>query len=144
MIIVMESAKSLKGFLAKMPLNQCARTMVMRMVLAFILHRGRMSCSQTAGSIASQSLHRGQVTAFLKRPRWQQQDFNAPLRAALLEREAGRGKFFFLIDATLATQAGLKTQNTYSTGQRPKLRSRLKDWTNLSRKKVRLRASTGK
>ena len=30
------------------------------------------------------------------------------------------------------------------TGQRPKVRSRLKDWTNLSLKTIRLRASTGK
>ena len=31
-----------------------------------------------------------------------------------------------------------------TTGQRPKLRSRLKDWTSLSLKTIRLRASTGK
>jgi hypothetical protein len=31
-----------------------------------------------------------------------------------------------------------------ATGQRPKLRSRLKDWTSLSLKTIRLRASTGK
>ncbi len=30
------------------------------------------------------------------------------------------------------------------TGQRPKVRSRLKDWTSLSLKTIRLRASTGK
>ncbi len=30
------------------------------------------------------------------------------------------------------------------TGQRPKLRSRLQDWTSLSLKTIRLRASTGK
>jgi hypothetical protein len=49
-----------------------------------------MSCSQAAGSIASESIHRGQLTRFLARPRWQQIDFNAPLREALLQTEAAR------------------------------------------------------
>ena len=118
MIIVTESAAALKGFIAKTSLHELARVMVLRMVLSFLMHRGRMTCSQAAGSIASEAIHRGQVTRFLARPRWQRDDFNAPLRAALLQLEAGRGKFLFIIDATLATQAGLQTQNTYSTGNR--------------------------
>jgi hypothetical protein len=36
----------------------------------------------------------------------------------LLAKEAKRGRFLFLIDATLVSQAGTKTQNTYSTGNR--------------------------
>ena len=118
MIIVEQTARSLNRFLLAMPLNEYARGMVMRMVLAFILSRGRMSCSQAAGSIASRALHRGQVSRFLKGSRWQQHDFNAPLRSSLLKLEACKGTFFFIIDATLATQSGLKTQNTYSTGNR--------------------------
>lgn len=118
MIIITESAPALKRFLAKTGLGDFSRVMVMRMVFAFILHRGRMSCSQAAGSIASEPIHRGQLTRFLARPRWQQRDFNDPLREALLQRETGKGTFLFVIDATLTTQAGLKTQNTYSTGNR--------------------------
>ncbi len=120
MIIVTESAPALKGFLAKTGLGALARTMVLRMVLAFLVHRGRMTCSQAAGSIASDAVHRGELTRFLARPRWQRNDFNAPLREALLRREAGQGTFLFILDATLTTQAGRKTQNTYSTGHRPR------------------------
>ena len=118
MIIVTESAAALKGWLAKTSLSALGRLMVMRMVLAFILHRGRMSCSQAAGSVASESIHRGELTRFLARPRWQKLDFNSPLRAALLQKENCRGKFLFLIDATLVSQSGKKTQNTHSTGNR--------------------------
>jgi hypothetical protein len=118
MIIVMESARSLKSFLSHTTLSDLARSMVLRMVLTFIEHRGRMSCSQAAGAVASESIHRGQLTRFLARPRWQKTDFNAPLRAALLEWESGRGTFLFIIDASLVGQAGKKTQNTYSTGWR--------------------------
>ena len=123
MIIVTESAASLKTFIARTSLGRLAQALVLRICLTFILHRGRMSCSQAAGCIASETFHRGQLTRFLARPRWQRDDFNAPLRAALLQMETGRGKFFFIIDATLCSQSGRKTQNTHSTGnskRRPK------------------------
>jgi hypothetical protein len=118
MIIVRESAAALKAFIGKTSLSEVARGMVVRMVLAFLLHRGRMSCSQAAGMIASEAIHRGQLTRFLARPRWQRDDFNAPLRNALLQMESGKGKFFFIVDATLSSQSGRKTQNTHSTGNR--------------------------
>jgi len=118
MIIVTESAAALKAFIGKTSLNELARVIVLRMTLAFIMHRGRMSCSQAAGSIASEAIHRGQLTRFLRRPRWQRDDFNAPLRSALLQMETGKGRFFFIIDATLSSQSGRKTQNTHSTGNR--------------------------
>ncbi len=118
MIIVSDSARSLKGFLGRTSLNAFATKMVLRMVLAFICHRGRMSCSRAAGSIASEPIHRGQLTRFLARPRWQKHDFNAPLRNALIQQDRGKGEFIFIIDATLTSQSGRKTQNTHSTGNR--------------------------
>jgi len=108
--------------------------MVTRLVLAFILHRGRMSCSSAAGMIASEPMHRGQVTRFLARPRWQKDDFNAFGRTALLQMETGKGKFLFLVDGTMFSQAGKKTQNTYSTGNR---RRRPQKGRRYNKKKVR-------
>jgi hypothetical protein len=119
MIIVPESASALKGFLSKsFDATSVAHAMVLRVVVAFLMRRGRMTCSQAAGSVASEAIHRGQLTRFLARPRWQKHDFNGPLRAALLNSESRRGKFIFLIDATLVSQAGKKTENTFSTGNR--------------------------
>jgi hypothetical protein len=118
MIIVTESVPSLKSFVGKTGLGEFARLMVMRMVIAFILHHGRMSCSQAAGSVRSQAIHRGQLTRFLARRRWQKRNFNAPLREDLLRLETLKGSYLFIIDATLVSQAGQKTQNTYSTGNR--------------------------
>lgn len=118
MIMVSETAGVLKGFIAHSGLNVVARLMVFRVVLAFIMHRGRMSCSAAAGSIAAESIHRGELTRFMARPRWQRHDFNRPLMKQLLARESKRGKFVFLIDATLVSQAGKKTKNSYSTGNR--------------------------
>jgi hypothetical protein len=118
MVIVPESARRLKAFIGQTQLGELARTMMLRMVLTFIMHRGRMSCSAAAGSIASEPIHRGELTRFLARPRWQKYDFNEPLVRMLLAKEKKRGKFIFIIDATMVTQAGKKTQNTYSTGNR--------------------------
>ena len=43
MVIVSESVRSLKGFIAKTGLRGLAQVMVLRLVLAFIGHRGRMT-----------------------------------------------------------------------------------------------------
>ena len=118
MIIVTESASALKTFIAKTSLHDLAQAFVLRMALTFIMRHGRMSCSQAVGCIASETFHRGQLTRFLARPRWQRNDFNAPLRLALLQMEANKGRFFFIIDVTLTSQSGRKTQNTHSTGNR--------------------------
>ena len=52
------------------------------------------------------------------RPRWRKLNINSILRQRLLEREAADGLFVYIIDATLTSQAGKKTENTYSTGNR--------------------------
>jgi hypothetical protein len=109
--------------------------MLLRMVLAFVGHRGRMSCSQAAGSVASNSIHRGELTRFLARPRWQKHDFNGPLRAQLLAKEAKRGEFIFLIDASLVSQAGKKTQNAFSTNNHQRI-GRKKKNARYNKKKI--------
>lgn len=124
MIIVAESAAAFKSYLGNTGLNELARLMVLRMGLAFMTRHGRMSCSQAAYSVAAESIHRGELTRFLARPRWQEDSFNNPLRKLLLAKEARRGRFLFLIDATLVSQAGKKTQNTYSTGNRGRHRAK--------------------
>src|SRR6185312_16453454 len=86
--------------------------------VAFVLHAGRMSCLRAAGAVRCEARHRAQISRFLARPRWRQLDLNATLRQALLDRESGDGLFVFIIDATLVSRAGEKTENTYSTGNR--------------------------
>lgn len=125
MVMVKDSAKLLKGFVSKNSSSEFFTGMAMRMVLAFICHRGRMSCSAASGVIASEPIHRSQMTRFLARSRWKKMDINSPARKRLLMLEQRKGAFVFIIDGTLVGQAGKKTQNTYSTGNR-KRRSRQK------------------
>jgi hypothetical protein len=118
MIMVIDLLPGLKCWIATVGLKDSARALVIRMVVAFVLHAGRMSCLRAAGSVRCEVRHRAQISRFLARPRWRKLDINAILRQSLLEREAADGLFVFIIDATLTSQAGKKTANTYSTGNR--------------------------
>ena len=135
MVIVTESAAALKGFIAQTGLAETAKLMVLRLVLGFIGHRGRMSCSQAAVSVTSDTVHRGELTRFLKRPRRRKEEYISALRALLLRKENKRGKFIFLIDATLVSQAGKKTQNTFSTNNRQRI-GRKKKGARYGKKKI--------
>lgn len=118
--MVAEVLPGLKRWLAAAHLRSSVQAMVIRMVAAFILHAGRMSCLQAAGSIRSDARHRAQVGRMLSRPSFGrcQLNLNNILRRELLEQEAAKGRFIFIVDATLCSQQGKRTENTYSAGNR--------------------------
>jgi hypothetical protein len=118
MVMVSDLIPGLKRCLRVVGLRPVAEQMVLRVVIGFLLHCGRMSCLQAAGSVRSETRHRAQVSRLLQRPSFCRLDINGILRKQLLDRESRRGKFVFLIDATLCGQSGKKTENTYSTGNR--------------------------
>jgi hypothetical protein len=118
MVMVADLLPGLKRFLRPLALGETTQLLVMRMVVAFILHVGRMSCLQAGGAVRCDSRHRAQISRFLTRPRWRKLDVNSILRGELLQAEVGRGLFVYITDATLNGQSGRKTQNTYSTGNR--------------------------
>ena len=120
MVMVADSLPGLKRWTAGLGLKDSAKLLVIRVVVTFLLHAGRMSCLRAAGAVRCETRHRAQISRFLARPRWRKLDINSILRQRLLEREAADGLFVYIIDATLTSQAGKKTENTYSTGNRKK------------------------
>jgi len=118
MAMVAESLPGLKRLLAPLNLKDSTKLLVTRVVIAFLLRTGRMSCLQAAGSVLCEARHRAQISRFLARPRWRKDDINAVCRKYLLDREPSDGEFIYLIDATLISQSGKKTENTFSTGNR--------------------------
>ena len=118
MVMVADLLPGLKRFLSGTGLKDAGLRMVMRIVITFLLHSGRMSCLQAAGAVRSDARHRAQVGRMLKRPSFSRLNLTNIARAELLAREAVQGRFVFIIDATLVGQAGQKTENTYSTGNR--------------------------
>jgi len=118
MVMVADSVPGLKRWISTLGLKDSAKLLVIRMVVTFLLHAGRMSCLRAAGAVRCETRHRAQISRFLARPRWRKLDINSILQRNLLEQEASDGLFLFLVDATLTSQAGKKTENTYSTGNR--------------------------
>jgi Transposase DDE domain len=118
MVMVADAIPSLKRWIGTLGLKDSVKLLVIRVVVAFLLHSGRMCCLQAAGVVRTEVRHRAQISRFLGRPRWRKLDINSVLRQGLLELESGKGLFVFIIDATLASQSGKKTENTYSTGNR--------------------------
>ena len=118
MVIVPDSMPGLKRWLAPLGLKEHTKLLVLRVIIAFLLHAGRMSCLRAGGAVRCEPRHRAQISRFLARPRWRKLDINSILRQHLLEREVADGLFIYLLDATLTSRAGQTTENTYSTGNR--------------------------
>jgi hypothetical protein len=118
MLIVTDAVPGLKQWFGKLQLSRSSQLLAMRMVIAFLLHAGRMSCLSAAGAICSAARHRAQMTRFLGRKRWRKLGIVRILQRLLLAGEDIRGRFIFIVDATMVSQSGKKTKNTYSTGNR--------------------------
>jgi hypothetical protein len=116
-MIFQDALPHLKSFLKPAALRRRALSLVIRCIVAFLMHRGRMSASQAAGSVRTEARHRAQISRFFGRGYWKRTDLLGPLRATLLELEAQRGgTFIFDIDQTFCTQQSRRCQNTFSCG----------------------------
>jgi hypothetical protein len=78
MIMVAEALPNFKSFLREIPLSDTARLLAIRVIAAFVLHAGRMSCLQAAGAVRCEARHRAQISRFLARPRCSS-DFLGPV-----------------------------------------------------------------
>jgi hypothetical protein len=118
MVMVPELLPGLKRWMAALELKDRTKLLVARVVIAFLLHAGRMSCLQAAGIVRCEVRHRAQIGRFLARPRWRKVNINAVCRKYLLDRQPPDGEFVYIVDATLISQSGKRTENTFSTGNR--------------------------
>src|SRR5439155_16315289 len=75
--------------------------------------------ARAAGAVRSEPRHRAQIARFLGRKmlrRWSPESF---LRSQVLALESQKsGTFLFVVDQTLTSQQGQKTENTFSSGNR--------------------------
>ena len=117
-MIVQDALPGIKRFLKPAGLSKQTLGLVIRCVAAFCLHFGRMSGVQAAGAVRSEPRHRAQIGRFLGRKSLRKRQVLSRLQIAVLARESMVGRFAFLIDPTLCSQQGDKTENTYSTGNR--------------------------
>jgi hypothetical protein len=117
-MMMQEALPGIKRFLQPLGLRQAVLALTLRCIAAFILHWGRMSAVRASASLHTQPRHRAQITRFLGRKYWQKLRLLAVLQAQMLAQESKLGRFVFLVDQTLCSQQGDRTENTYSTGNR--------------------------
>ena len=124
-MIFADTLPRIKTFLRPARLSATTTALLVRLVAAFLCHRGRLSASQAASAIRSQARHRAQLTRFLARGHWSK-DWTVLSAVAdlLLHLEARRaGTWTFILDQTYVGQQGVKTENTFSRAnyrKRPK------------------------
>jgi len=120
MVILQDALPELKRFLRAVDLNSQRCSMITRLIVAFMLHRGRMSASQAAGAVRCEPRHRGQVCRSLGRMFWESTNVLSALYEQVLVLSAPEGTWVFILDQTLCSQQGEHTENTYSSGNRQK------------------------
>jgi len=123
-VLIMPDALPLfKSFIEPVSLNPRARQFLLRCVIGFLMHLGKMSASCAAGAVRTDARHRAQISRFLGRGYWRRCDPLGQLRAQLIEMEVRQGMFVFDIDQTYCSQQGKRTENTIIRGaetKRPK------------------------
>jgi hypothetical protein len=119
-MIITAALPKIKAFLRPAGLAAATQALLLRLIVAFLHHPGRMSASCAAGAIRTQARHRAQLARFLARCHWSKDwAVLAAVAALLLRQEAQRsGLWVFILDQTYVGQQGQKTENTFSCGNR--------------------------
>ncbi len=113
-----EALPGIKRFLKPVELKERILGLTIRCIAGFILHWGRMSAVRAAASVSTEPRHRAQICRFLGRKYWRKLQMVSVLQAQMLGMESKKGRFVFILDQTLCSQQGDKTENTYSSGNR--------------------------
>ena len=115
-MIMQDALPGIKRFFAPLGLSEHVQGYMIRLVTAFILHFGRMTASQAAGSVRSQARHRASVIRFLAKLNWSA-DWSVLERLAQIVLEAETrvgGTWILIVDSTFCGHQGEKTENTFS------------------------------
>lgn len=122
MVIMQDSLPGIKRFLKALGLRESAEQHVVGFMVAFTMHLGRMTAATASTAVRINPRHRAQAIRFLERE-CRTKDLNLLVQMAelLLSFELSRrGRWLLIIDQTYCTQLGVKTENTFTHGERAK------------------------
>ncbi len=119
-MMMQDTLPLIKSYFRNSKFSEHTQSFVVRIMIAFMSHTGRMSASQAAVAVRTEIRHRAQVSRFLAGSGLgNDSDEYRRLTAALINMESRRGgRWLFLIDKTCTSRQGRKAQNTFSTGNR--------------------------
>jgi len=106
----------LNEFVKLLKLNGTREALAIRMIMAFVVHQGRMSASQAAGAVRAEPRHRAQLTRFLSRKYWNGVEILSNLRNTVLVLSAPKGTYLLILDQTYCSQQGIRAENTFRMG----------------------------
>ncbi len=116
MLIMQESLPGINKFFKPVVMNSRARDLAISCIIAFLMHWGKMTATQAAGSVRSRPRHRAQICRFLGRKYWKRFDLLGPVQHTLLELEAVKdGIFIFIVDQTVCSVQAESAENSYHT-----------------------------
>lgn len=123
-MILLESVPTIKTFTRSLAAFTSA-LLLTRCLTGFFDHRRRMSATQAASAIRTNTCHRANLGRYLARlgsqRNWQLLDAAG---AQLLQLESRTGTWCLLLDATHVGQSGTKTENTFCRGNyRPRVKN---------------------
>lgn len=114
-MIISKSLPGIKLFLEPLGWPEPRGRMLMRLLVGFIAHCGKMSASQAAESIRTQARHRANIGRYLGRRHSVDGLVLNRLQRRILRCELRRrGPWFFDVDQTYTGHQGLHTENTFS------------------------------
>jgi hypothetical protein len=119
-MMMQDALPGIKRFLRQVKIQPWIKGYIICFIAGFVAHLGRMSASQAAQAVRTQSRHRANVVRFLANQGWSG-DWCVleQLAQLVLEAEVAHdGTWTFILDQTLTGQQGQKTENTFSTGNR--------------------------
>lgn len=118
MSIMENSLPNSKSFFAKTDMPESVRRALTYFMLSILTRQGRNSSMNAASVIEGHPRHRAQPSRFLRRLGWRRLNILETLRSMLLQSETWIGDYVLILDSTLTSQQGEKTENTFSTGNR--------------------------
>lgn len=122
MVIMEDALPGIKRFLKAAKLGEAAERHVTAFIVAFVMHVGRMSAASASTAIRIHPRHRAQAMRFLARYYWTK-DLSLLMQLAdqlLAYEEARTGRWLLIVDQTYCTHQGIKTENTFTHGQKAK------------------------
>ena len=119
-MIMQDSVPGLKTFLNFLTRDKVRRSYVARFVIAFGFHCGRMSARATAEALPCEARHRGQVSRFAQRCGLgdNSRSYQRLAEQVMSCSASEKGLTVIAVDKTCISRQGLKSSNTFSTGNR--------------------------
>jgi hypothetical protein len=107
-MMMQDAWPAVKSFLRIAKFSEHAQSFVVRMMIAFMFHTGRMCASEAATAVRTDTRHRAQVSRFLAGSGLANgsNEYRCLAAAVIQSESQRRGRWLFVIDKTCTSRQG--------------------------------------